>query len=168
MLVCPECKQEFSSQGLWGHLSMGHGLKGEALENAYRTARQEGERKSASVEQESAPVKQGEGEKSSEEEISRFRSLSSQGRNSGSHLDGESTDETDRVEQDPVERALERYRRCWTRLQALRDARPNGSRFTPARGGHQTWEEKEQECQEALEEAREDLREEMDVKDRRR
>lgn len=38
MIECPECQEEFSSQGLWGHLSMGHGLGGAELDSVYEQA----------------------------------------------------------------------------------------------------------------------------------
>lgn len=36
-VVCPECGEEYSPQGLYGHL-MGHGLAGEEVEQAYQQA----------------------------------------------------------------------------------------------------------------------------------
>ena len=36
MSTCPECGDEYSPQGMYGHLRMGHGLRGEELEQVYQ------------------------------------------------------------------------------------------------------------------------------------
>lgn len=38
MSTCPECGEEYSPQGMYGHLRMGHGLRGEDLERTYEEA----------------------------------------------------------------------------------------------------------------------------------
>jgi len=35
MSTCPECGGEYTPQGMYGHLRMGHGLRGEELEQVY-------------------------------------------------------------------------------------------------------------------------------------
>lgn len=44
MSTCPECGKEYSPQGMWGHLSMGHDLDGEELERAYQKSKAGGEK----------------------------------------------------------------------------------------------------------------------------
>ena len=40
MSTCPECGEEYSPQGMYGHLRMGHGLRGDELEETYEQTQQ--------------------------------------------------------------------------------------------------------------------------------
>ena len=41
MSTCPECGEEYSPQGMYGHLRMGHGLRGDELEETYQQTQEQ-------------------------------------------------------------------------------------------------------------------------------
>ena len=41
MSTCPECGEEYSPQGMYGHLRMGHGLRGDELEETYEQTQEQ-------------------------------------------------------------------------------------------------------------------------------
>ncbi len=43
MSTCPECGEEYSPQGMYGHLRMGHGLRGDELEETYEQTQEQGD-----------------------------------------------------------------------------------------------------------------------------